>query len=437
MQCGHRGVFPWVLSSQKWPASSPTPYAMQHGASREICIDDDLGSLMESAGEQEPDVDVDPEDALIVVYTSGTTGFPKGAVISHRAMVARAALFHLCIGGDKDDAFIAWSGMFHMAGADFCVGTLLLGGRVVVVDGLDFPAIADAVAKYPVSYLGLQPGMVRRVVEYFEANNVVPKRIKAIGAMADLVAPTDLADVTRTLRSPYLNTFGSTETGMAPASAGLLAIGEVPDRLSKRETPLTLVRLIDEDGRDVGFDTPGECLVRSPALFSGYWKDEGATCRAFEGGWYHTGDVLTRHADGSFDYVERKSSMIKSGGENIYPAEIERVLLCDVRVTEACVVGAPDEKWGEVPVAFVARTDESFDSECALRLCRASLAGFKKPREVHFVESSWFPRSASGKIVRKEVKKKYPELLSSEKKSGRSAATGRQLIPKGAICFLA
>ena len=140
---------------------------MLHGASGEICIDDDLGRLMEGASDREPDAGVDPEDGLIIVYTSGTTGFPKGAVISHRAMLARAALFHLCVGGDKDDAFIAWSGMFHMAGADFCLGTLLLGGRVVVVDGVDLPAIAAAVTAYPVSYLGLQPGMIRRVVDYF------------------------------------------------------------------------------------------------------------------------------------------------------------------------------------------------------------------------------------------------------------------------------
>jgi fatty-acyl-CoA synthase len=140
--------------------------------------------------------------------------------------------------------------------------------------------------------------------------------------------------------------------------------------------------------------------MRGPTLFSGYWGNPEADAEAFAGGWFHLGDVFVRNPDGTLDFVDRVKYLVKSGGENVYPAEIERVLLQDPRVAEAAVVRRKDERWGEVPVAFVATRDPSLTAEELLARCRAELAGYKQPKAVLFLDYDAFPRSASGKVQR-------------------------------------
>ena len=151
--------------------------------------------------------------------------------------------------------------------------------------------------------------------------------------------------------------------------------------------------------------TPGELAMRGPTLFSGYFRADEANAHDFRRGWFHMGDVFVRNADGSLDFVDRVKYLIKSGGENVYPAEIERVLLSDPRVAAAGVVRRRDAKWGEVPVAFVARRDETLDAAQLLALCRKELAGYKQPKEIRFIAFDAFPRSASGKVQRHELEK--------------------------------
>jgi len=180
-------------------------------------------------------------------------------------------------------------------------------------------------------------------------------------------------------------------------------VGEVPLRLSKRQNTFCEIRLVDAEDRDVPLGTPGELAFRGPTLFSGYWNAPETNAKDFRGGWFHMGDMFVRNPDGSLDFVDRVKYMIKSGGENIYPAEIERVLLADPCVADAVVVRRPDPKWGEVPVAVVARKDETLTSADLLARCRAELAGYKQPKEVVFVTLAELPRSTTGKIQRHEV----------------------------------
>ena len=178
----------------------------------------------------------------------------------------------------------------------------------------------------------------------------------------------------------------------------------VPERLSKTLSPLCEVRLVDADDNDVPDETPGEVAVRGPTLFSGYWRADETNAKDFRNGWFHLGDLMVRHADGTFDFVDRAKYMIKSGGENIYPAEIEQVLLADPRVAEAAVVRRTDPRWGEVPVAFVARRDGAPLEDADLyRRCRSELAGYKQPKGIRFLDFDDFPRSASGKVQRHEL----------------------------------
>jgi fatty-acyl-CoA synthase len=224
--------------------------------------------------------------------------------------------------------------------------------------------------------------------------------------MADLVPPAQIAEVTTLLGAPYANTFGATETGWPPCSSSLIPVGVAPALLSKTQSPYCEVRLVDADDADVSDGSPGELCMRGPTLFSGYWRAPDVNEQDFRGGWFHMGDVFVRNADGSLDFVDRVKYLIKSGGENVYPAEIERVLLQDARVTDAAVVRRADARWGEVPVAFVSRRDESLTADELRAQCRAQLAGYKQPADIVFIPLDAFPRSASGKVQRHELEKR-------------------------------
>jgi len=345
----------------------------------------------------------EPEDGLVILYTSGTTGLPKGATISHRAMLARALVYtsELCI--PPDDAFVAWAPMFHMASTDHALATLLRGGTVVMIDGFRVEPLLAAVANHRIGWLVLIPGMIEAFTEALRLQRTLPKGILLCGAMADLVAPAAIAAVTELLQAPYLNSFGSTETGLPPATRSLIPIGVSPTCLSKRQNAFCEIKLVDLADNEVAPGEPGELAMRGATLFSGYWQADETNNHDFRGGWFHMGDIFRRNGDGTLDFVDRTKYLIKTGGENVYPAEIERVLLSDTRVSEAAVVRAPDSKWGEAPVAFVACRDSSANASELAALCRRDLASYKQPREFRFLKFEEFPRSTSGKVQRHEL----------------------------------
>jgi acyl-CoA synthetase (AMP-forming)/AMP-acid ligase II len=253
------------------------------------------------------------------------------------------------------------------------------------------------------------PGMVGAFADELVARNIRPKGVKVCGVMADLVPPSEIARVTALLDAPYANTFGATETGCPPCSSSLIPVGAAPDKLSKLQSPFCEVRLVDAEDNDVADGIPGELCMRGPTLFSGYWRAPEVNAHEFRGGWFHMGDVFVRNPDGTLDFVDRVKYLIKSGGENIYPAEIERVLLEDERVVDAAVVRRADERWGEVPVAFVARRDGNLIADDLYARCRDRLAGYKQPKDIRFIAAEAFPRSASGKIQRHELERKLSE----------------------------
>ena len=348
-----------------------------------------------------------PEDGLVILYTSGTTGLPKGAVISHRAMVMRALVFASELGITPHESFVAWAPLFHMASTDHALATLLRGGTVVIVDGFQLEPLLAAVARHSIGWLVLIPGMIEAFVDGLRDQRVTAKAVRVCGAMADLVPPHTIAAVTELLHAPYLNSFGSTETGLPPATRSLIAPKDIPSRLSKRQNAFCEIKLVDSSDNEVAPGEPGELAIRGPTLFSGYWKADETNAHDFRGGWFHMGDVFRRNEDSSLDFVDRAKYMIKSGGENIYPAEIERILLSDKRIAEAAVVRATDSKWGEVPVAFIAGRDDKPPTETELaELCRRELAGYKRPREFRFIRFADFPRSTSGKVQRHELERR-------------------------------
>jgi fatty-acyl-CoA synthase len=370
-----------------------------------LVFDDDYERRLAAARADRDVADVDPEAALVILYTSGTTGLPKGAVIGHRAQIVRNLVTRAEFGIAQDDTFVAWSPLYHMGAVDNALGTLMAGGTVIVVDGFDPARLADIVAREPLGWLLLMPGMVARLADELERCAIAPRGVKLCGVMADLVPPAEIARITQLLGAPYANTFGATETGCPPCSSSLIPIGVAPASLDKQQSPFCEIRLVDADDNDVPDGMPGELAMRGPTLFSGYWNNDETNAHDFRGGWFHMGDVFVRRPDGALAFVDRVKYLIKTGGENVYPAEIERVIVQDPRVAEVAVVRAPDPTWGEVPVAFVARRDDSLDEAALFARCRAELAGYKQPKQIRFIAESDFPRSASGKVQRHELEK--------------------------------
>jgi acyl-CoA synthetase (AMP-forming)/AMP-acid ligase II len=376
---------------------------IDHGAKDVLVLGEQYERGLERADRSEPPDLAQPEDGLIVLYTSGTTGLPKGAVISHRAMVARTLITRIDRPLAREDAYLAWAPMFHMGSTDYVFSTLMLGGKVIVLDGFQADAMAQIVAAEKLGWLHLNSAVIDRIMTQMKRDGGRVQGVKVVGVMADLVPRQQIAELTLLMGAPFANTFGSTETGSVPASKGLIEIGVVPERLSKVQSSLCELRLVDENDRDVPDGEPGEALVRGPSLFSGYWGAHEVNAEVFRGGWFHMGDVFRRNPDSTLDFVDRRKYLIKSGGENIYPAEIERVLLASPQIETAVVVRRPDPQWGEVPVAFVVARSDQLTAEDVVTLCRGQIAGYKVPKDVRFVADEDIPRSTSGKVKRHEL----------------------------------
>ena len=357
---------------------------------------------------------VDPEDPLLILFTVDETGLPKGAILSHRALLARVSAMFLDMGSRPGSTNLAWPPFYCAAGAAPALSALLTGGRVIVEDDFEADRVADHLARERFDWVSVLPGAVGLLADAIERRGLRPLGVKRFGAMADIVAAEDLLRLTRLLNVPFCDTFGSTETGATPLVGCIVEPDSNGRDFAKTPTALADIRLVDEDSRDVADGETGELIMRGPTLFSGYWADDEATARDFRGGWFHTGDLFRRRVDGKFEFVDRAKHVIKSGSENIYPAEIERVLLSVEGVREAVVVRRKDARWGETPVALVV-VGEAGPHEAALRVkCRAMLAGYKQPKAILFVPPERLARAPNGNIPRVQLEQfvaNHPSLL--------------------------
>lgn len=375
-------------------------------APRVLTIGADYEKLITSAGDAPFDSRSSPEDILLIVYTSGTTGYPKGAAISHRAEMGRATIAMADSQLFAGRGTISWSPMFHIGGADPTLATLMNGDTTFIVDGFKPGVMLEIMSRELLGNVTLMPAAIGRFIDEAHRTGLRPKGLRICGAMPDLVPRHQIAEITTLLNAGFRNTFGSTETGGPPASRHVIPVGVIPEKLSKVQSSYTRIRLVDEDDRDVPDGTPGEVLFRGPSLFSGYWNAPEVNAHEFRGGWFHMGDMLLRNPDGTLDFVDRRKYMIKSGGENIYPAEIERVLLEDRRIAEAAIVRRPDPRWGEVPVAFVVKADDALTADDVLALCRGRIASYKLPKDILFIQEKDVPRSETDKVKRHELEKR-------------------------------
>lgn len=366
-------------------------------------------TLVEDAQASRPDPSrpVSREDALAILYTSGTTGLPKGAVLAHDTLLYRAVVWHLVPKAGPD--FVAWGPMYNMISTEPLLTVTLLGGTFYVVDGFKTELVLERHKEATAGYFIFIPGVVDRILEYADESGIETEAydsVRTIGALADLVDPDKIQRLTELFDAEYVNTFGSTEAGFPPLSNNTIPVGMRPtsEDLSKAEGPLIEVKLIDDSWNTVNDGEYGEMAVRGPTVFSGYIGNPEANESDFHNGWFRTGDMFERNEDGTYDFIDRRKYLIKSGGMNIYPAELERVLLEHPDLKEAVAIRVPDEKWGEVPQVYASKADDAeLSPDSLLEYMEDEIASYKLPHYVEFVDQDDFPRSTTGKIVRSEL----------------------------------
>lgn len=358
-----------------------------------------------------PDGRVDPEQGFAVLNTSGTTGLPKGVVVSHRAILSRVVQITIDYGLERGDNYPAWGPMFHPAGITWIGLTAVHCGTYYPIDGFDPDRITDIVldSDRPISWLFLVPGVVERLADHVEERGIDAEafpEIRTMGALPDMIEPERIRRITELFDAPFQNTYGASEDGHA-ASGSKIPVGVAPDQdvLRKHETSLIDVTFIDERWNETDAEE-AEMAVRGPSLCSGYVRNPEANGEDFRDGWFRTGDVFERHDDGTYTFVSRRKYLIKPGGENVYPAELEEILITHDAVEEVIVVRADDPDWGEVPRAVIGTVEIDDPDELRaelMALLESKLARYKLPHYIKFVDAERFDRSATGKIVRAEI----------------------------------
>ncbi|CAH1650277.1 MULTISPECIES: long-chain-fatty-acid--CoA ligase [unclassified Chelatococcus] len=332
---------------------------------------------------------------LLIVYTSGTTGRPKGAVLRQEALVWNAAMSQHMHGLTSDDHILTVLPFFHVGGLNIqTTPALHLGATVTIHRRFAPDATLAAIAEDRTTHTVLVPTTIQAVVAHPDWATTDLSSLRALST-GSVNVPQQLIDAVAARGIPVLQVYGSTET--CPIAVYTRLGGEARGTSTGLPGLHCEARIVNEKGEEVPHGTAGEVVVRGPSVFFEYWGNEAATAEALKNGWYYTGDIGTRDADGYFHIHDRKKNVIISGGENIYPAELERVLGEHVAVAEVAVIGRPDPRWQEVPVAYVViRRDCAVDAEALIAHARDNLARFKVPREIVFVDS--LPRNAMGKV---------------------------------------
>lgn len=373
-------------------------------------------ALLESASGEEPRAAVEPEDIACLMYTSGTTGKPKGAALTHRALLGncRAAIENV-LELDCDDVTLSVMPMFHVGGMWYHLfPSFACGCTTAMLPDFEPRAVLAALEERRATNVELVPTMIQRLLAMRELRDYDLSRLRTIHYAASTIP---VALLTRAIaafdRCGFVQGYGSTEAGMItaltpddhrraagdPRQAELLAT-------CGRPLPGVEVRIIGMHGEECPDGKVGEVQVRSSLTMACYWRNAGATKASRDGGWLATGDLGRRDDSGFLTIVDRKHDMIVSGGENIYPSEVENALYQDPEVLEAAVFGLPDPQWVEkVAAAVVLRPGSGATADDIVGRARSRLAAYKCPKTVIFAQS--LPKNAAGKVLRKALRQRY------------------------------
>ncbi len=368
-------------------------------------------ALIDRAPAAAPTLEVRPQDPFALMYTSGTTGRPKGAIRSHEGNALLALATALEFGFSRNDTGLLVMPMCHANSLYFGMTFMHLGATVVIDDRKSFDpeGLLETLARDKVTFTSLVPThyiMMLALPDAVKAKHDVSAVGKLLVSSAPARKDTKLAMLAHFANSRLFELYGATETGWVT----LLRPEEQIDRLGSvgREWAGSgAIRILDPNGLEMPDGEVGELFSRTAYVFDGYWKNPEKTAEAFRGEWCSVGDMARRDADGYIHLVDRKSNLIISGGENIYPSEVEGVLGAHPKVKDVAVIGVPDAKWGETVMAVVVLHDGQQATEAELQdWCRERVAGFKRPRCIVFIADAEMPRTATGKILHRTLRER-------------------------------
>lgn len=382
--------------------------------------------LLNEAGDVHEPVDIPNDSPALIMYTSGTTGRPKGAVLTHANLTGQAmtALYTSGANINSDVGFVGVP-LFHIAGIGNMLTGLLLGLPTVIypLGAFDPGQLLDVLEAEKVTGIFLVPAQWQAVCTEQQAR---PRdlRLRVLSWGAAPAPDALLRQMSATFpETQILAAFGQTE--MSPVTCMLLGEDAIAKRGSVgRVIPTVAARVVDQNMNDVPVGEVGEIVYRAPTLMSCYWNNPEATAEAFAGGWFHSGDLVRMDSDGYVWVVDRKKDMIISGGENIYCAELENVLASHPDIAEIAVIGRADEKWGEVPIAVAAVTNDDLRIEDLGEFLTDRLARYKHPKALEIVDA--LPRNPAGKVLKTELRLRYGACVNVERRSASAGFTERR-----------
>lgn len=340
---------------------------------------------------------------MTIIYTSGTTGKPKGVILTYGNHWASAVGSSLNLGLRDDDCWLACMPMFHVGGLSLLMKNIMYGMRILLVPKYDADFIHKALQTRGVTIISVVSKMLTDLLERL-GEGTYPSSFRCM-LLGGGPAPKPLLETCVDKGIPVYQTYGMTETSSQICT---LSADYMLTKVGSAGKPLFQCQLrIEKDGVVVPPFAEGEIVVKGPNVTGGYFNREDATRETIQNGWLHTGDLGYLDEEGFLYVLDRRSDLIISGGENIYPAQIEEVLLSHPMVAEAGVVGMTDDKWGQVPAAFVVKSGEITEEEI-LHFCEEKLAKYKVPKKACFLEE--LPRNASKKLLRRELRQLVEEM---------------------------
>ena len=356
---------------------------------------------------------VSSDDDVYQMYTSGTTGRPKGAVIQQRALAANLYQNSMVMGGEPGERWLIVAPLYHAAGAMTTFSCVQWGGCMVIHEDFHPGHVVQALSEGGIAATTLVPAMIQAcLVMVPDAAERSYDALRLIVYGASPIAEQTLRQAMDVFGCGFAQAYGMTETTavltwLRPEDHVRALSGEAKLLLSAGRPNLgTEVQIMDSEDRPVPAGEIGEVCARGPQLMRGYWNLPEASKESLRGGWMHTGDAGRMDGEG-FVYIEdRVKDMIVSGGENVYPREVEDALFQHPAVADAAVIGVPDDKWGEtVKAVVVLREGRTADAEEIMEFCRGRLGGYKCPRSVDFLDA--LPRNPTGKVLKKDLREPY------------------------------
>lgn len=369
--------------------------------------------LIAQSSAEEPEVDVHDEDVMSIFYTSGTTGKPKGAMLTHRNMISNSQVINIEQKIKVGDVFLIISPLYHTITPACMYAHMYRGNTNVAIDRFDPQLMLEAIQNERVTHVFLVPAMITFTLEYPEIKKFDLSPLRMIWYGGSPMPVNRIKQAKGVFGCELGQGFGMTEIGpcfvsvLSPEDHIVLSPEQERRLISVgRNYSNTEVKIVDDADREVPIGTVGEICVQGPNVMKGYWRMPQESAEALKGGWFHTGDLGRFDEEGFLYVVDRKKDMIISGAENIYSAEVENALSSHPAVLEVAVIGVPDEKWGEaVKAVVVLREGMKATEEELIEHCKQRLASYKKPKSIDFMER--LPRNVMGKILKTELREKY------------------------------